>query len=248
MSEGRLLLLAGTAEGRRLAEALQARLPGRVIVSLAGRTTVPETLTGTVRVGGFGGAQGLTAFIRDEGMFAVIDATHPFAATITANAWAAAQLAGRPYLRLERPAWTCPPGARWQIVPTLRHAAQALPPGAHAFLSIGRQELHLFGARTDCTGVARSIEPPEGAFGPNWTLVCARPPFSLEDEKSLMRRHAITHLVTKNAGSDVLWGKLAAAEALDVAVVMVSRPESPVPAAQTVRSVDAAVAWVDGMV
>jgi len=229
-----IMILGGTGEARQLAGRLVA-LGHDVTSSLAGRTAAPMLPPGTVRIGGFGGAEGLAAFLREGGFTLLIDATHPFAARMSANAVAASAAAGVPLIRIERPGWTPPAGAAWIEVDGMAQAAAALPEGARVLLTIGRQEIGAFAGRTDCTFVARMIDmPPEVPAG--WEILSARGPFSVAEEMALMKAQAITHLVSKNSGGDQAAAKLEAAMALGVTVVMVRRPA--LPAAESVASVD----------
>lgn len=233
--QGRILILGGTGEARALAAILAAR--GYDVTSaLAGRTRTPLLPAGAVRIGGFGGAEGLADFLREGGFSHLIDATHPFAAQISANAVEASRLAGTPLIRLERPAWQQPRGAKWMGVDTLAEAAAVLPAGARVLLTTGRQGIATFFARTDCRFVARVIELPE-TVPEGWTVVSARGPFSVRDEKALMGAHGITHLVSKNSGGEQAVAKLEAAAALGVTVVMVRRPV--LPQAVTVGTIEA---------
>lgn len=231
---GRILILGGTGEARRLASALLAQ-GHDVTSSLAGRTSAPLLPQGEVRIGGFGGADGLAGFLREGAFSHLIDATHPFAARISANAVAASAQAGVQLIRLEWPAWQEPPDAGWIAVDTIADAAEALPHGAKVLLTIGRQEVGEFFGRIDCRFVARVIEIPEDV-PEDWEVFAARGPFSLADETELMDAHSITHLVSKNSGSEQAAAKLEAAAALGVQVVMVSRPV--LPEAVTVGSIE----------
>jgi precorrin-6A/cobalt-precorrin-6A reductase len=198
-----------------------------VVTSLAGVTENPVLPEGEIRVGGFGGEDGLFDYLKAEGFAALADATHPFAAQISRHGFNAAERAGIPYLRLERAAWTPLPADNWICVPDREAAVAALPNGARIMLTIGRKELAVFLAREDLSGVARMIEKPPFELSPSWALVLARPPFSVEAERELLAFHKITHLVTKNAGGKLTVAKLVAARALRLPVVMIERPEKP---------------------
>lgn len=237
----RVLILGGTADARALADALAVR-GCDVTTSLAGRTLAPTLPQGKIRSGGFGGADGLAQYLQAEGITHLIDATHPFAARISANAVVASAKAGVPLVRLERPAWTRVEGTDWVHVPDMSTAAALLPEGARVFLTIGRQELGAFHGVTRCTFVARVIEPPQ-ATPPGWTVIAARGPFSLATERETLKAHAITHLVTKNSGGSLTAAKLDAARELGLTVVMVARPT--LPPAPIAATLDDAVAWVD---
>ncbi|WP_246472993.1 cobalt-precorrin-6A reductase [Pelagibacterium limicola] len=232
----RILILGGTGEARALASNLIA-LGHEVTSSLAGRTRAPQLPPGPVRMGGFGGVDGLAAYMQEGGFTHLVDATHPFAAQISGNAVIASAKTGIPLLRLEREVWLKPESANWLEVPTMEVAAESLPAGARVLLTIGRQEVGAFFGRADCQFVARVIESPE-TVPEGWKLIAVRGPFSLEDEIGLMRRHGITHLVSKNSGGDAGFAKLEAAAALGIEVLMVRRPKLPdAPTASTVEEV-----------
>lgn len=227
MQAKRILILGGTREARELAALLtEEGLP--VITSLAGVTENPVLPMGAVRRGGFGGAAGLANYLESAGIGPVVDATHPFAAQISAHAHEACGAVHLPLYRLERPAWRPQQGDLWTGVPSAAEAAAALPPGARVLLTIGRKEVAPFMARGDIGGVARMIERPPEALPQDWTLLLERPPFSVESERTLMRRHSISWLVTKNAGGAGTQAKLIAARQMGVPVIMVERPAKPV--------------------
>ncbi len=233
-----MLILGGTAEAAALARALA---DFEVITSLAGRTRAPAALPGRVRVGGFGGAQGLADYLEAEGIDALIDATHPFAARISANAAEAVRLQPTPRLMLVRPEWAPQPGDRWRCVPSVAAAVDAVPSDARAFLAIGRQELAPFAARGDAWFLIRSVEPPDGLLPPHHAVITARGPFRVEDEAALLDAHRIDVLVCKNSGGDD--AKLAAARRLGISVVLVERPV--LPAGERVGTVEEAVIWLE---
>jgi len=221
MPAERILILGGTGLARELAERLVAE-GYDVETSLAGVTEHPLLPQGRIRQGGFGGAAGLADYLKAQSIRILIDATHPFAAQMSRHA---AEAAGNvPLLRLEVPPW--PAGRDWIIVQNIGEAVAALPPSATPLVTIGRKEIAPFLDRTP-QGVARMIEDPGVSFPPGWTLVKARPPFTMDDELSLMRRHGITHLVAKNSGGIAMQGKLRAADQLGLPVIMVARPAKP---------------------
>jgi precorrin-6A/cobalt-precorrin-6A reductase len=197
---------------------------------------------GEVRVGGFGGVDGLSAWLREHPVDAVIDATHPFAATMTAHAVAAARDSGVPLLLLRRAGWTAGLGDDWHWVDTPAAAADLLPSvGSRVFLTIGRQGLPAF-ASTGLWTLARCVDPPEPE--PTWcTLILARGPFELTAELDLIRHHAIDVLVTKDSGGPATAAKLAAARQLHIPVVLIRRPPSPADV-EVVASADEAMRWV----
>ncbi|MEU6752380.1 cobalt-precorrin-6A reductase [Spirillospora sp. NPDC046719] len=238
----RVLLLGGTGEARRLAGRLAGDPRYDVISSLAGRTADPDLPPGRTRIGGFGGPDGLAAWLRDERIGAVVDATHPFAALMTESAVLAAERTGVPLLVLRRPGWTEGPGDDWRRVPSLEAAAADLP-GERVFLTTGRKNLAAFAGDARRWFLVRSVDPPEPPLPPRMETVLARGPFTVGEELALMREHAIDALVTKDSGSAMTSAKLAAARTLRIPVVMVDRPPAPdgVPVAATVEE---AAAWL----
>lgn len=241
-----LLILGGTTEATALAARLAADCPGiAATVSLAGRTQAPRPLPLPMRIGGFGGAEGLARFLMASGTRAVVDATHPFAAIMPFNAAEACRAAGVPLLALTRPAWEQVDGDRWTRVHTMVEAAAALGASPRrVFLTIGRQELAAFAAAPQHAYLARVIDPPEGQVPPRLTLIRDRGPFDAEAEVALMRRERIEVVVAKNAGGEATAGKIVAARRLGLPVVMVSRPAKPT--VPTVATVDDAMAWLAG--
>jgi precorrin-6A/cobalt-precorrin-6A reductase len=239
----RILILGGTGEARELAAGLTSAGTD-VISSLAGRVRNPRLPDGPVRVGGFGGADGLADFLREERITHVIDATHPFAAGITANAALAAAQAGVPRLVLRRPAWEADPS--WESAADIREAAQAVAhwPGDSVFLTTGRRDLGAFAADGRHGYLVRTVDPPEGAVPPRMTLLLDRGPYSVESESALMREHRVGLLVTKNSGGPMTAAKLTAARELGVRVIMVRRPPLP-PGSTAVATVAEALRWLE---
>ncbi len=233
----RILILGGTGEARALANRLIDAGHG-VVTSLAGVTQAPHLPEGEVRRGGFGGAQGLAAYLRDGGFKILIDATHPFAAQMSRHAAGAAKACGLPLYRLERPAWAAEEGDRWIGAATVAAAVALLPAGARVFLTIGRKEAGAFLARADLHGIMRMIEAPTEELPPRWNLILARPPFTVAGERELLTANRITHVVSKNAGGQATRAKLIAARETKIPVVMIARPAKP--AAVIMASVDAA--------
>ncbi|WP_421695222.1 cobalt-precorrin-6A reductase [Aestuariivirga sp.] len=226
MQTNRVLILGGTGDARGIAAELVGA--GRdVITSLAGVTEQPLWPAGEVRRGGFGGVEGLRQFLVEEGIALVIDATHPFAARMSAQAVEACAGENVPLLRFERPAWKVEAGDRWISASSIGEAALLLPPNARVFLTIGRTELAQFFARSDLSGVARMIEPPPMDVPPQWEVLRQRPPFAEASEAELLVRHGISHVVSKNAGGDATEAKLTAARRLGLQVVMIGRPAKP---------------------
>jgi precorrin-6A/cobalt-precorrin-6A reductase len=222
-----MLILGGTAEARALVALLAQDPRFEPVSSLAGRTTAPLMPQGRVRVGGFGGVDGLAAYVRTEGIALIADATHPFAARISAHAHAAAARCDIAYLRLERPAWSREPGDDWRNVNGAAEAALALEPGARALVTIGRQVLAPFAARANVEVLARMIEAPETPLPPHMHILIARPPFTLEGERALIAEHRISVLVTKNSGGSQTRAKLDAAREAGLPVIMIARPAKP---------------------
>ena len=240
----RLLVLGGTAEGRALAAACATRPGLETISSLAGRTSAPLLPHGPVRVGGFGGADGLASFLRSERITAVVDATHPFAATMTDNAVTAAAAAGVPLLVLRRPGWTERPGDDWRRVPSIEAAAALLPRlGGRVFLTTGRQTIGAFAGVDECWFLARSVEPPAPPMPARLEVVLDRGPFTVEGERRLLAGHRIDVLVTKDSGGGA--AKLTAARDRGIPVLLIDRP--PAPAAEQVATVEAALGWLAGL-
>ena len=239
-----ILILGGTGEGIALAEVLRTLPDIRVISSLAGRVANPNLPLGEVRVGGFGGVTGLAAYLRENGIVAMIDATHPFARRMGWHAVEAAQAVRIPLLRYERSAWAPQAGDNWILVDEWDQAVTILHQSAkRVFLALGRQELMPFTALTDISFVIRSVEPPDaGIRFADAKIVLARGPFRLDDERALLTAHRIDHIVCKNSGGGATDAKLQAARELGLPVVMQRRPKRPdVP---KVASVAEALAWV----
>ncbi len=252
----RLLLLGGTTEATRLAAALARRDDVVVVTSLAGRTASPGPLPSAHlppaplahRTGGFGGTDGLAAYLRAERISALVDATHPFAARMRWHAYDACNQVGVPRLRLERPPWRAQAGDRWTIVATVAAAAAQIAggPSERVFVTTGRKELAAFAPASDGRRqwLIRSLDPPQHLPVQPAVAILDRGPFSVEGETTLLARHRIDLVVTKNSGGDATAAKLEAARNLGVAVLVVDRPPSPEgPSTNTVAD---AVEWVNG--
>ncbi|MFD4563039.1 cobalt-precorrin-6A reductase [Streptomyces sp. NPDC058251] len=224
-----VLVLGGTTEARELAAELAARPGVRVTSSLAGRVSRPGALEGDVRIGGFGGAEGLAEWLREHGVAVVVDATHPFASGITANAARAAAVTGVPAVVLRRPGWRPGPGDRWHSAASLTEAAALLPAlGRRVFLTTGRLGLAAFADLAELHFLVRSVEAPEPPLPPDTDILLTRGPFTVDGERALLRAHGIDVLVTKDSGGDATAAKLTAARDLGLPVVVVRRPPLPV--------------------
>lgn len=239
-----VLLLGGTGEARRLAAALAERSGYRVVSSLAGRVRDPHVPDGSVRVGGFGGHEGLAAWLEDHAIDVLIDATHPFAEQVTTNAVRAAQRAGVPMLVLRRPGWQPEEGDDWRWVPSLSEAAGALPVEARrVFLATGRQGASVFAGSDDHEFLLRCVDPPEEPLPRRLELVLDRGPYTVDGELDLLRANRIDVVVTKDSGGEMTAAKLVAARELGLPVIIVRRP--PPPEAPRVPTVEAAMTWLE---
>lgn len=237
-----VLILGGTADARALAAALAGR--HAVVTSLAGRTRAPDTLAGSVRVGGFGGADGLAAYLREARIDVLVDATHPFAQRISANARAACDATDTPRLMLVRPAWTLSADARVVRAATLTDAAAALPGLARrAFLTVGRDSLDAFAGVEGVWFLVRMLDAPSAPLAlADYAVVTGRPPFPEEAERALMREHAVDTLVAKNAGGAATEGKILAAAHLGLSILLIDRP--PREPGDIVETVGQAEDWI----
>ncbi len=243
-------------EARQLAERLASRRDLAVTLSLAGRTAAPALPPVPVRVGGFGGAQGLADYLLDQKIDVLIDATHPYAAMISSNAAAAAPRARVALLALRRPGWRPIAGDRWVEVEDVVGAVRALGNvPRRAFLALGRKEITPFANAPQHSYLVRSVEaimPPLKV--PHAAYITGRGPFAEADERALLEQHRIDIIVAKNSGGPATYGKIAAARALSLPVIMLRRPlppPYPPPLAgegregAAVETVDDAVAWLD---
>jgi precorrin-6A/cobalt-precorrin-6A reductase len=238
----RILILGGTGEARELAAELAAAGTD-VISSLAGRVSRPRLPDGPVRIGGFGGADGLAAYLNEERITHLVDATHPFAAGITANAARAAADVGVTRLVLRRPPWEA--ASSWESVPDIQTAAAAVLvwPGQAVFLTTGRRDLGAFAADGRHQFLVRTVDPPDGPVPPRMTLLLDRGPYTVSGESALISEHQIGLLVTKNSGGPMTAAKLAAARDLGVHVVMVARPPLP-PGSAVAATVPEVLDWL----
>jgi len=244
----KLLLLGGTTEASQLAAHLAQAWTGagrQAVFSYAGRTARPATPPLPRRVGGFGGVAGLADYLRAEAITHVVDATHPFAAQMSTNAVQACAEVGVDLVALERPAWAAQAGDSWCNVADMEGAVAALPQaGARVFLAIGKQYVAEFAAKPQNHYLLRLVDRPDAPLAlPDATVVVARGPFEAAGDETLMRTHAITHVVAKNAGGAGAEAKLIAARALGLPVIMIDRPE--IPARQVLGSVAEVKRWLD---
>jgi precorrin-6A/cobalt-precorrin-6A reductase len=241
----RILILGGTTEARLLAERLAGRADLEVTLSLAGRTIAPVRQPVPVRSGGFGGAAGLADYLGREQIDVLIDATHPYASGISANGWAAAQSSGVRFVALRRPPWIAVAGDRWTEVENVRDGVRALgDEPRRVFVALGRNELAPLAEAPQHFYLIRSVDPVDPPLRlPQATYVTGRGPFAEPDEQMLMRAHGVEIVIAKNSGGGATYGKIAAARALGVAVIMLRRP--PVPEAPSVETVEEAVTWLD---
>lgn len=239
---GPVLLLGGTAEAREVAAELVS-MDIRVVTALAGRVARPRLPEGEVRMGGFGGPDGLASWLREERAAAVVDATHPFAQRISASAVAAAETADVPHLRLERPGWTAGPSDHWHWADSLEHAAALVPGlGGRVFLTTGRQGLAAFADLADQWFLVRCVDPPDPPMPPYAVTLLDRGPYTVDSELTVMRCNRIDVLVTKDSGGTMTTAKLVAARRLGLPVVIVRRP--PGPASERVETAAEAVRWI----
>lgn len=247
----RVLILGGTSEALALGAELSSHSDIAATLSLAGRTRRPLPSGLPTRSGGFGGIAGLQDWLQQEGVQAVVDATHPFAVTMSAHAVAACAALGLPLARLDRPEWVPQAGDHWRRVPDLPAAADMLARepalGSRVFLATGRSSLPHFEAVPDKFWLVRCVDAPEPppAFA-RWTLLTDRGPFALAAERELLRAHAIEVVVAKNSGGTAAQAKLQAARELGLPVVMVDRPATP-EVAQRFSEAPAVRNWLEAL-
>jgi precorrin-6A/cobalt-precorrin-6A reductase len=241
----RILILGGTTEARRLAERLAARRDLVVTLSLAGRTANPVVQPVPVRIGGFGGPQGLADYLVAERIDALIDATHPYAAIMSDNAARAALSSGVPLLALRRPPWVAVAGDRWIEVDDAGAAVRALGDvPQRIFLALGRNDIAPFVTAPQHHYLVRSVDPVQPPLRvPRASYVTGRGPFTQADDQALLAAHGIQTVVAKNSGGDATYGKIAAARTLRLAVIMLRRPA--LPAVRAVDTIEEALAWID---
>jgi precorrin-6A/cobalt-precorrin-6A reductase len=241
----RILILGGTAEARQLAGRLAGRNGLDVTLSLAGRTAMPATQPVPVRVGGFGGAAGLADYLKRERIDALIDATHPYANVISANAVEAARRSGVPSIALRRPPWIAVAGDRWIEVSDVGEAVRAIGrTPCRVFVALGRNELKPLRDAPQHFYLIRSVDPVNPPLPlPHVGYVTGRGPFSEADDRELMTEHRIDVVVAKNSGGTATYGKIAAARVLGIDVIVLRRPAAPDGAA--VETIEDAISWLD---
>lgn len=238
----KVLLLGGTFEARQLAKRLAERRDIATTLSLAGRTAEPLAQPVPMRSGGFGGIEGLVHYLRQERIDALVDATHPYAAQMSRHAAAATRMAGVPFLCLHRPAWQAKAGDHWHVVDNVVEAVTALGKEARrVFVTLGRQEIGPFAAAPWHHYLIRSVDAV-GLALPHVTYILDRGPFAEADERALLEQHRIEVIVAKNSGGTATYGKIAAARALGLEVVMLDRPA--LPEGEAVETVDAVFDWL----
>ncbi|MGQ0630612.1 MAG: cobalt-precorrin-6A reductase [Sporichthyaceae bacterium] len=241
-----VLVLGGTGEARDLAALLVAQNRWRVLSSLAGRVSNPALPVGEVRLGGFGGPTALAHWLRTHQVRALVDATHPFAARISASAVAASAAAAVPLLVLQRPGWAPGPQDSWERVPVAAAAAAAIGTrSGPVLLTTGRGGLDAF-ADLRQRVVIRTVDPPVAPLPADHVVILDRGPYTVAGERALMLEHGIRTLVTKDSGGAMTAAKLTAARELGIHVWMIDRPAHPGHASGcTVSTPAAAFAWLD---
>lgn len=235
----RILILGGTGEGTKLASRLAHRSGLYTISSLAGRVSEPTRPEGVVRVGGFGGVEGLASFLVKENIGMVVDATHPFAVRISRNAELACARLGLPLIAFIRPPWIKSKADLWHEVLNFEEAASVVDvQKGRAFLSIGRQEVSSFAACHETWFLIRAIEEPTRRLPRFHEILLRRGPFSLDEELRLLEDHSIDYVISKNSGGSATYTKIQAARLLEIPVVMVKRPvKHTVPTVETLEKV-----------
>ena len=244
----RVLILGGTGEAVALARLLEHQAEFDVVTSLAGRTRRPAAVPGRVRTGGFGGVEGLTAYLAAEHVDVVVDATHPYAATISKHAKLSCDVAGVPRVQLWRPAWSPVDGDEWTGVASLDAAADAvadaqLSADGCVFLSTGLRDVRVFSRLREVRFLVRLLDAPRTPLPlSTFELIVDRGPFAIENERALFLERGVELLVSKNSGGAATCSKLAAARQLRVPVVMVDRPD-PEPGARA-ETAEEAFRWL----
>jgi precorrin-6A/cobalt-precorrin-6A reductase len=241
----RVLILGGTTEARELGARLAARGGLDVTLSLAGRTAQPVPHAVPVRTGGFGGPAGLAEYLVANGIDALIDATHPYASAISANAAEAAHQTGVAFIALRRAPWMKVAGDRWTEVGDTSDAVGAIGRQPRSvFVALGRNDLAPFAAAPQHVYLFRSVDPINPPLHlPHASYITARGPFSEAADRALMQAHGIEIVIAKNSGGDAAYGKIAAARDLGIKVILVRRPAAS--NAHAVDTIDAVMEWLD---
>ena len=243
-----LLLLGGTGEAAALARRLHEAMPELALTSsLAGRTRDPLLPPGEIRIGGFGGIDGLVAYLQQQQVTLLVNATHPYATAMSAHALAAQQRSGIPLLRLLRPAWRKQTADTWIMAAHAKGAAAICRwLGKRILLALGSQEIAAFAGSPRAHFFVRMVDAPEAPLPlDKYEVIAARGPFALADERRLLLEHNIDLVVAKNSGGEASFAKIAAARELGVPVVMIERPEASLrPGCDSVATVDEAFAWI----
>lgn len=219
-----VLILGGTREASDLAAQLANRSDLRVITSFAGRTAHPQAVAGETRIGGFGGIVGLTSYLSDTGIDLLVDATHPFAITISTHAAEACQRTGTPMMSFVRPPWQPVDGDKWQTVASLEEACTLLPAASRAFLALGHQHIAVFSRRSDVHCIIRMVDPPAENLPFRAVELIVGKPGDISQEEDLLRSRSIDHLVCRNSGGGASYAKIEAARRLAIPVIMIERP------------------------
>ena len=233
MARARILILGGTGEGFRIAERLSCDAGIDVVSSMAGRTPAPKVPAGALRRGGFGGPEGLAAYLKTERITAVIDATHPFAAQMSRNAAVAGKSTGVPTVHVWREGWRRQTNDDWREVATMAEAVAVLPKNAGVtFLTTGKTQLHHFAPRRDVAFLARVVAPLReneniGMLPHDLKWIYSKGPFDVEGERNLLKDHDVQWIVSKNSGGEAAYAKLIVAREAGIPVIMVQRPDAP---------------------
>jgi precorrin-6A/cobalt-precorrin-6A reductase len=239
----RVLILGGTTDANQLAAAVTNDPRIDPILSYAGRTENPKRPPIAWRVGGFGGIEGLIDYLRRENIERVVDATHPFAAQMSAHAVAACAATAVPLLALERAPWHREPGDRWIEADDFAAAAEALGTAPRrVFLGIGRTQLAPFAGHPQHFYLVRLVDPPRAPLPLDAEVIIARGPFDLAGDRALLTEHRIDSMVTRDAGGEGAYAKIEAARQLRLPVLIVRRPL--IPARQKVETVGEVLRWL----